>query len=87
MSKGFISALGGIALTLLGWYGPWEWPGWPGILVLDHFVAPRGLLSETPVYVRVLTMFALIAINVGIWGALIRAGLALMPRRTVTSCV
>ena len=89
MSKGFICALAGIAMTLLGWYGPWEWPGWPGIIVLDHFVAPAGLLSETPVYVRAATMFLLIAINVTVWALAVRACLALLPRlrRSATACV
>ena len=89
MSKGFICALAGIAMTLLGWYGPWEWPGWPGIVVLDHIVSPAGLLSETPVYVRAATMFILIAINVTTWALVTRAGLEIIARlrRSAMACV
>jgi len=81
MSKGFLSALAGVGFTLLGWYGPWEWPSWPGIVVFDALVAPTGALAEGPMLVRGSIVFLLIAVNVAAWALLCRAGLSLAARR------
>jgi hypothetical protein len=82
MSKGFISALAGLAMTLLGWYGPWEWPSWPGIVVFDAFVAPTDALSEGATPVRVVIIVLLIAVNTAAWAALVRFCLYLWSRRS-----
>ena len=81
MSKGFVSALAGIGFTLLGWYGPWEWPSWPGIVVFDLLVAPTNALAEGPTLLRAAIVFLLIAINVAAWAMLCRACLSLAARR------
>ena len=67
MSKGFLSALGGIAMTLLGWYGPWEWPSWPGIVAFDLFVKPTDVLSDGAQPLRIAVVVLLIAVNVFSW--------------------
>jgi hypothetical protein len=72
MSKGFFSALGGIAMTLLGWYGPWEWPSWPGIVVFDALVKPTDVLSEGAQPLRITVIVLLIAMNVFAWAIAFR---------------
>ena len=72
MSKGFFSALGGIAMTLFGWYGPWEWPSWPGIVVFDLFVNPTDVLSEGAQPLRIAVIVLLIAVNVFAWAMVFR---------------
>jgi len=72
MSKGFLSALAGVALTLLGWYGPWTWPALPGIFVLDALIEPTGLFSDGPYLVRAAILVLLIAVNIAAWGVLVR---------------
>lgn len=72
MSKGFLSALAGVAITLLGWYGPWAWPALPGLIVLDTLITPTGLYSDGPYLVRAAILVLLIAVNVGAWGAVVR---------------
>lgn len=80
MSKGFVCALAGIAFTLLGWYGPWEWPSWPGIVVFDALVAPTDALAEGPMLLRGAIVVLLIAVNVTSWALLCR-GLFLLGAR------
>ena len=72
MSRGFLSALGGIAMTLLGWYGPWQWPSWPGIVAFDALVKPSDVLSEGAQPLRIAVVVLLIAVNVGAWAAAFR---------------
>ena len=66
MSRGFVSTLIGIALTIVAWFGPWLWPGLPAVTVLD-FVLARAGWSVVPFGVKAVGMVALIIINVGFW--------------------
>jgi len=74
MSRGFIGALTGIVLTVLAWYGPWLWPGWPAVTVLD-FVLGRFAPSEVSFGAKAVGMVALIIINVGFWGLVTRGAI------------
>jgi hypothetical protein len=79
MSRGFIATLGGIALTLLAWFGSWVWPGWPASLALDalgHYAA----FPDLPRAAKVVAVVALIVINVGTWAVVIRALMQLLPK-------
>jgi hypothetical protein len=80
MSRGFIATLGGIALTLLAWFGSWVWPGWPASFALDalgHYSA----FPDLPRGAKVAVVVALIVINVGTWAVVIRGLMLLLPRR------
>lgn len=79
MSRGFIATLGGIALTLLAWFGSWVWPGWPASIALDalgHYAA----FPDLPRGAKIVTVVALIVINVGTWAVVIRALMQLLPK-------
>ena len=66
ISRHFASALFGVAMTLLAWGGPWEWPGLPAILVLERgFGTGFGDLEQ---WQRASAVVLLIAVNVGTWG-------------------
>jgi hypothetical protein len=80
MSLGFRCALLGIGLTLLAWFGPWDWPGWPARTVLE-FVLARYAPSRADSLYKGIGMTLLIVINVGFWALLARGGLALARRR------
>jgi hypothetical protein len=84
MSKGFLSALAGIAMTLLGRYGPWDWPLWPGIVVFDAFVAPANVMAEGANSVRAAIVVLLFAVNVAAWAVVFRVALTLA--RHVSDC-
>ena len=84
MSRGFLGALAGIGLTILAWYGPWLWPGWPATTVLD-FVLGRWAPSEVSFPVKAVGMVVLIVINVGFWGLVTAAALWTFDRRRTLS--
>jgi hypothetical protein len=79
MSRGFIATLGGIALTLLAWFGSWVWPGWPANLALDALGRYSAFL-DLPRAAKIAVVVALIVINVGTWGLVIRALMQLLPK-------
>jgi hypothetical protein len=82
MSRGFMATLGGIALTLLAWFGSWVWPGWPASLALDalgHYAA----LPDLPRWAKVAVVVALIVINVGTWAVVTRALMQLLPKSLI----
>jgi hypothetical protein len=79
VSRGFIAALGGVAITLLAWFGSWAWPGWPASFALDLLGRIRDF-AELPRLVKGSVVVLLIVINVGTWAMLIRALLVLMPK-------
>lgn len=63
-SRGFLSALAGIGITLLAWYGPWAWPAWPALIVLQLF---HDAYDEFPFAARAAVIVVLIIINVAVW--------------------
>jgi hypothetical protein len=80
VSRGFVAALGGVAMTLLAWFGSWAWPGWPASVALDLL----GRFAEFPELPRAekgAFVVLLIIINVGVWAGVIRVAMLLLPRR------
>ena len=69
MSRGFLASLTGIGLTILSWYGPWEWPAWPAFTVIRLVFGKGQSWLELPYNTRAAVLMGLIAINVGVWAA------------------
>ncbi len=66
MSRGFLAALAGIAMTLFAWFGPWAWPAWPAFTAIG-LVFGKGGFSELPYGAKAITVVALIVLNVAFW--------------------
>ena len=71
MSRGFIAALAGIAMTLFAWYGPWAWPAWPAFTTIDVLFGSNTAFAELPFAVRAVTITMLIIVNVAFWAAVV----------------
>ncbi|HEY3055789.1 MAG TPA: hypothetical protein VGK31_07660 [Thermoanaerobaculia bacterium] len=69
LSRGFICALIGVAMTLLAWYGPWAWPAWPAFTAIDVLFGHAGY-AEYPYAVRAAILVGLIVLNVSFWGVI-----------------
>ncbi len=59
-------------MTLLAWYGPWEWPAWPAFAVKDVIFGTGSGYLELPNAGRGAVIVGLIAVNVAFWGLLTR---------------
>ena len=73
MSFLFVCILIGIAITVFGYFGIWEWPAWPAFAVLYlvfGYGDPWLELSETA---RIVWMVVLITINIAFWTGLMYA--------------
>jgi hypothetical protein len=81
VSRGFVSALGGVAMTLLAWYWSWAWPGWPASVAIDLFERSSVSFADLPRPEKGAFVVLLIIINVGVWAAIIRVAMVLLPRR------
>ena len=66
MSRGFRCALFGIAMTVVARVGPWSWPGWPAVKVLDFALARTAPSVAGPIY-KGLGLLLLMFVNVGFW--------------------
>lgn len=66
MSRGFRCALFGIAMTIIARVGPWSWPGWPAVKVLDFALARTAPSVAGPIY-KGLGLLLLIFMNVAFW--------------------
>ncbi|MGH9458821.1 MAG: hypothetical protein ACRD2J_14405 [Thermoanaerobaculia bacterium] len=67
MSRGFLAALGGIAITIYAWFSSSLWPAWPSLAVfplVDDFLDPSSRYREAVVVV-------LIAVNIGGWAVVL----------------
>ena len=80
MSRGFVAVLGGVAMTLLAWFGSWAWPGWPASVALD-LLGRFAEFPELPYFEKGAFVVLLIIINVGVWAGVIRVAMLLLPRR------
>ncbi len=69
MSRNFISALIGLAMTLLAWYGPWAWPAWPAFTAISLVFGRTGF-ADYPFALRSAIVVFLIILNVSFWGAI-----------------
>jgi hypothetical protein len=70
MSRGFIAALIGIAMTLLAWFGPWAWPAWPALTIIDVVFGSNTTFAELPFATRAATVTMLIVVNVTFWATI-----------------
>jgi hypothetical protein len=70
VSRGFISALIGVAMTLLAWYGPWEWPAWPAFTVIRVVFGTGDPYQDLSYSARAAVLTGLIIVNVGFWAAI-----------------
>lgn len=73
-SRGFRCAVFGLAMTVLARLGPWAWPGWPAVTVLD-FALTHAAPSVAGPIVKGVGLLALIAVNAGFWALLAYAAL------------
>jgi hypothetical protein len=79
MSRSFISALIGLAMTLLAWYGPWAWPAWPAFTAISLVFGRTGF-ADYPFAVRSAIVVLLIVLNVSFWGAIAYGLMRLVAR-------
>ena len=69
MSRGFIAALVGLAITFFAWWSPWIWPAWPSIFVFNRIHDFHEYSHSRQAVITVL----LIAFNVAAWALVARA--------------
>ena len=62
--------MAGIAITVLAWFGPWAWPAWPALVLLDLAFSPPRSLASLPFGIRSAVVVVLMGINVGFWGVI-----------------
>lgn len=79
MSLGFRASLLGVGMTLMSWYGPWQWPAWPAFATIDLLFGQSGF-AELPYATRSAAIVLLIIVNSGFWG-LLAAGLTRIVQR------
>ena len=77
-SPGFVCVLGGVAISLLAWWGPWAWPAWPTVVATDLVFSERRSFSDLGFNAKATVIVILIALNIGIWAVLLRVGWALV---------
>ena len=83
VSRGFLAALGGIAMTLLAWFGSWAWPGWPASFAID--LLGFADFAELPRLAKSSVVVLLIIINVGTWALVLRAAMLLVRKSSSTA--
>ena len=83
LSRGFLAALGGIAMTLLAWFGSWAWPGWPASFAID--LLGFADFAELPRLAKSSIVVLLIIINVGTWAVILRAAMLLVRKSSSTA--
>lgn len=81
MSRGFVAALAGIAMTIFAWYGPWEWPAWPALTLIDILFGSNTAFAELPLATRAATITMLIIVNSMFWAALVAVAIRAMRNR------
>jgi hypothetical protein len=67
ISRGFVGALVGLAISVLAWCGSWMWPAWPAFAAL-HLAFPKGGFGDLTFPARAAVIVALLALNVACWG-------------------
>jgi len=78
MSRGFVSTLFGLAMTIWSWYAHSEWPAWPALTTMRLLLGARATYADLPPGPRAAMLVLLIVINVGVW-----AGAAWLVLRTI----
>jgi hypothetical protein len=82
MSRGFIAALAGIAITLFAWYGPWAWPAWPAFTTIDLVFGSNTAFADLPLATRAATITMLIIVNSMFWAAVVWIAMRAMRTRS-----
>lgn len=77
MSRGFVCCLIGIGLTIFSWFGPWAWPAWPALTVIDSAYGSNSNFAEEPFNTRAAVVVGLIVLNVATWAVVIAGSLFL----------
>lgn len=72
--RGVRCAVFGLAMTVLARLGPWSWPGWPAVTVLDFALAHAAPSVAGPV-LKGLGLVVLLVVNAGFWALLACAAL------------
>ena len=70
ISPGFLRSMVGIAYTVLAWIGPWSWPAWPAMAVLEISFSPARPFVALSRDARVIVVVALMFTNVASWAVL-----------------
>ena len=65
-SLGFLCAMTGVAVTLLGFLDIWFWPAWPAFTALQLLFG-RTDWTALPYGLRAAIMVGLVAVNIGFW--------------------
>jgi hypothetical protein len=65
-SRGFLSALAGLAITLFAWFTPWKWPAFPALVALSFLKTIGRTQAERDVVIIVL-----IAVNTAVWSLIV----------------
>lgn len=59
----------GIGMTVLARVGPWLWPGWPAVTLLDFVLGTAAPSVVTP-FEKAMGVIALLFVNVTFWALL-----------------
>ena len=71
MSRLFVCTLAGIAITIAGYFGVWEWPAWPAFAVLYLVFGAGDPWLELSTSERAAVLAGLIAVNIATWTAVV----------------
>jgi hypothetical protein len=67
LSRSFLSAMFGIAMTLFSWWSPWAWPAAPALAMIRILVGTQTSFADLPYVTRATVFVVLIVINVAAW--------------------
>jgi hypothetical protein len=73
MSPLFVCILIAVLITVVGYFGIWEWPAWPAFAVLYMVFGAGDPWLELSTSARAAVLVGLIAINIATWTAVVWA--------------
>jgi hypothetical protein len=71
MSRLFACILAAFVITVVGYFGIWEWPAWPAFGMLYLLFGAGDPWLELSMTARAATLVGLIAFNVAVWTAVV----------------